>query len=561
MKKSGFLEGAFIATISIIISKVLGLLYVIPFYSIIGESGGALYGYAYTIYNLFLIISTAGIPFAISKLTSEYNALELYETKARMYKVAKKFIMIFSIVSFIICFVFAPSISKLIIGNLKGGNTINDVTYVVRMVSFALLVIPSLSISRGYLQGHKYITQPSYSQIIEQVIRIAVILIGSYLAIKVFHLSLTTAVGIAVFGATAGGMVAYFYLLRAMKKEEKKRVVINKIDQVYISNKEIVKKIITYSIPFIIIYIANTIYNSVDMILILHTLTKLGFSATDTEAISSVFTTWGVKIEMILSAISTGLIVSLIPNIVGSYVKKDMKDVNNKFNQSLKTILLVIVPLSVIISLTSQSVWTMFYGETKYGYYVLQFMIITTIVDCLNMVLTSLLQSLNRYKIIYISIITGVIANACLDIPFMYLFHHFGLYPFYGAILATFVGFSLSVILSILHLKKTMKLDYSESFILLPRILFSVLMMILFTQLISNFIPLNNPSRVIQIPILLFYGILNMGIFILVNLKPFKQLIMESAVLQSKIKKLKMMRDKLIKRKEKTWNQIRNHKK
>ena len=57
MKKNGFMEGAIIATIAIIISKVLGVLYVIPFYKIIGEQGGALYGYAYNIYNIFLIIS------------------------------------------------------------------------------------------------------------------------------------------------------------------------------------------------------------------------------------------------------------------------------------------------------------------------------------------------------------------------------------------------------------------------------------------------------------------------------------------------------------------------
>ena len=39
MKKNGFMEGAIIATIAIIISKVLGVLYVIPFYKIIGEQG------------------------------------------------------------------------------------------------------------------------------------------------------------------------------------------------------------------------------------------------------------------------------------------------------------------------------------------------------------------------------------------------------------------------------------------------------------------------------------------------------------------------------------------
>ena len=99
MKKSSFLEGAFIATIAIFFTKFLGIIYVIPFYNIVGDKGGALYGYAYNIYNLFLIISSAGIPLAISKLTSEYNALKKYKEKEYMFKQAKKIILIFSLVS------------------------------------------------------------------------------------------------------------------------------------------------------------------------------------------------------------------------------------------------------------------------------------------------------------------------------------------------------------------------------------------------------------------------------------------------------------------------------
>ena len=75
MKKNSFMEGAVIATSGIILVKIIGLIYVIPFNSIIGEKGGALYGYAYNIYMLFLSISSAGFPFAISKLTSKYNTL------------------------------------------------------------------------------------------------------------------------------------------------------------------------------------------------------------------------------------------------------------------------------------------------------------------------------------------------------------------------------------------------------------------------------------------------------------------------------------------------------
>ena len=73
MKKSSFVEGTIIATLSIVIVKILGMFYVIPFYALIGVEGAALYAYAYNIYVIFLDISSAGLPIAISKVINEFN--------------------------------------------------------------------------------------------------------------------------------------------------------------------------------------------------------------------------------------------------------------------------------------------------------------------------------------------------------------------------------------------------------------------------------------------------------------------------------------------------------
>ena len=92
------MHGTIIASLSIIFVKILGALYVIPFYKIIGEQGGALYSYAYTIYNLFLNISTAGIPIALSMIISEYITLDNIDAKERTFKIGKKIILTFSII-------------------------------------------------------------------------------------------------------------------------------------------------------------------------------------------------------------------------------------------------------------------------------------------------------------------------------------------------------------------------------------------------------------------------------------------------------------------------------
>ena len=65
-----------------------------------------------TIVSIFLGISQAGVPLAMSRLISEYNALEYYEAKERIYKVGRTFLNIIGIISFLILF-FSSAYSEL----------------------------------------------------------------------------------------------------------------------------------------------------------------------------------------------------------------------------------------------------------------------------------------------------------------------------------------------------------------------------------------------------------------------------------------------------------------
>ena len=113
MKKNSFIEGAVIATVAVIITKILGMLYVIPFYDIIGSKGGALYSYAYNIYTIFLGISSAGLPNAISKIISEYSALGYKRAIVDTYKISLRLISIISVTMFFIMFLYELHIREL----------------------------------------------------------------------------------------------------------------------------------------------------------------------------------------------------------------------------------------------------------------------------------------------------------------------------------------------------------------------------------------------------------------------------------------------------------------
>ena len=455
-----------------------------------------------------------------------------------MHKIATTLIVGFSVLSFLICFIFAPQVSHLILGELQGGNTREDVTFVIRLISFALLIIPTLSIERGYLQGHRYILEPSISQVIEQLVRIIIIIVGSYLCTYTFKLSARYSVGISVLAAAISGVVAFIYLSRITKRNRHQIGLDKNSVNTKKEDKEILKKLIMYSIPFIIVNLANTLYASTDMILVIRTLPNLGFSAGETEFISSVFTTWGIKFNTIISSISTGLIISLIPNIVKDYTEKNMPAVNNNFNKCLKIIMLIIAPLAIYMSCMSTSVWSVFYGYNTIGAKIIKYTIIVTIFDCMYMVINSLLQSLNKSKIIYLSVLLGLATNLILDIPLMYLFNYLGIVAYYGAITATLIGFLISNIISMIHLKNTMNLNYQDTLKAVPRFLISIIILILVLKTFNIILPTDSQNRLIQLINLAISGIVGTSIYLAINLKNIKSIMPDKLIKKLHLEKI-----------------------
>ena len=519
MKKNSFIEGTIVATLGILLVRAIGIIYVIPFNAIIGEQGGALYGYGYNIYQLFLSISSAGFPFAISKITREFNALGYKRAIRDTYNVSLKIISIISIVIFIVLFLFAPSIARLILGSSVGSSNINDVSFVIRMVSFAILVVPFLSVTKGFLQGFKFITPYSISQVIEQVVRVVVILLGSFLCVKVLGLPIKYAVGIAVSGAFFGGLVAYIYLKGKIRKAKLLPKEVSK-DEKVISKKEIVKKIMMYSIPFILISLVNNLYTTVDMILLSRTMNDiLKLDINVVESVIGVYTTWGIKLNNIILAVSTGLVTSLMPNIVDSFTRKDMDDVNSKFNKAIQCVLLVIVPMTIFLSMLVEPVWTLFYGSSYYGPLVYKMFVYTALFGGVYTIIVNTLQGLSKYKLVIVTVLSGLVTNAILDVPFMLLAEKLGFNASYGAIIAALVGYSLSIIISFGILNKKYGFKFNDSIKRIPSYIISWVIFILVILLLKLFIPVDLESRLIQVPILFVYGIVSFLVYFYINYK------------------------------------------
>lgn len=500
MKKNSFIEGTIIATFAIFFIKILGMLYVIPFYAMIGAKGAALYAYAYNIYSLFLEISTAGIPNAVGKIVNEYNTLNMQEAKIRAFSLGKKLLGFIAVFAFLALVFFAEDIATFIIKDLTGGNTIEDVTFAIRCISLAILVFPFLSVTRGFFQGHNVISVSSVSQVIEQVVRIALIIGGCYIALNVFNLSVTHAVGIACFSAFLGGACSLIYVEWKLYRNKK----YFKMDKVYdkdtkVTNKDIFKKIIKYAAPVIIISIAFSIYNNIDMVLILRTMEKLGFSSLDVEFIATNISTWAAKISIIITSVGLGLSSSLVPAMVEAFTLKNFKDVNRKFNKAIEIIIFVTVPMCVGISLLSGAIWTVFYGYNVVGASILSVCIFAPLFSNLYTVSNYTLQSMNKFKMVYISAITGVLINLVLDVPMMYLFNFLNIPAYHGVTCASIMGFTTTLIIAMIVLRREYNFRYGEIFRVIKKCIVPLVSMILMVILMKSFIPINYNNKFLVI--------------------------------------------------------------
>lgn len=521
MKKNSFLGGAAISTIGIVICKIIGLLYVIPFYAIIGVQGGALYSYAYSIYNMFLNLATSGIPVAMSKVVSEFNSLKYYFTKEQTFKVGLKIIGVLCVVVFLILFIFAPQIAYLIIGDVTGGNSIEDVTMVIRVIATALLVVPFLSVSKGYLQGHKIMQVSSVANILEQIVRVLVIIGGSFLALKVFHTSITTAVGVAVFGATVGAIAAYFYVYDKIRKNKKE---LNKDakrtrDEAKIDDKEIGKKIVLYALPFVAISVLQSAFTMVDVFTVVKSLVGLGYTTAISENVLSVLATWGSKLNVIVMSVATGIIMSLIPTIASSYAIKNYKEVNSKINQAIQTLLLVTVPLAVGISFMASSVWTVFYGYNELNISIFRILILSQIPLSICSVMVNANQTMNNTKQTIMALGFSVLAKICLNVPMMYLFSYIGIESYYAPIVLNMIIDTMASLYLLRVVKKATDINYLKSIRTFIKVILCTAIMVVSLSILSIFIPNVTSSRMIAIMQLILYGIIGVIIYFIVAYK------------------------------------------
>ncbi len=356
MSRKTFLQGAIILGFAGIIVKILGAFFRIPLANMIGDDGMGYYQTAYPIYVFLLVLSTAGLPTAISKIVSEKNAVGNRYGAHRVFKIS--FILMFTIgiVTSSILFFGAKYIVQL----LKNPGAY----YSMLAIAPALLFTPVMAAYRGYFQGLQDMKPTAISQVIEQFVRVAT---GFSLAFLLASKGLEHAPAGASFGATSGAAAGSLLLIWIYFKRRKtiSREIVQSAQFVTESAGKILKRVFIIAIPITIGAAIMPIMNMIDLAIVMRRLQAVGFSAETANGLYGQLTGMAGPIINFPQVLSMGIAMSLVPVISDAFERRDYGFLRYNVESGMRISMLIGLPSAFGIMVLSEQIMLLLYLMQK----------------------------------------------------------------------------------------------------------------------------------------------------------------------------------------------------
>ena len=465
---SSLMKGTAILTMGMFLSKVLGLIYIFPFYAIVGEENIALYQYAYIPYSIMLAVAISGAPIAVSKFVSKYNSIGDYQSGRKLMKSGILIMLVTGFLAFIALFMLATPIAGLVIKSEEQVFTVEQIASVIRWVSFALIVVPFMSLWRGFFQGYDKMQPTAISQLVEQIVRIVVLLGGSFLVVVVFNGKAETAISFAVFaafiGAIGGLIVLYYYWKKYQPEFNLLRS--QSVTTTQLPMSSIYKEVIKYSIPMVFVGVANPLFQLVDMLTFNGAMASIGLAAV-TDSYLSMINFMTHKVVIIPVMLATGFSMALVPTITKYFTQGEYLSLRHAMDKTYQILIFITLPAVVGISLLSNEIYFLLYSESEMGGSILAHYAPVAILFALFQVTAALLQGIDYQKWIVFSLLSGILVKLALNIPLIRMMEAD------GAILATAIGYGVSITINMLVLKKA--LNYKSEMVVRRVMLIAIL--------------------------------------------------------------------------------------
>lgn len=431
------MNGAVILSAAAFIAKILSAVYRVPFQNMVGNSGFYVYQQIYPIYGIAMTVALNGFPIFLSKLVAETSTIN--EQKSLL----KKSSVLLSILSgvFFLGIYFSASLIA------KGMGDAN-LEPIIRTVSWLFLFIPFLAISRGYFQGTFRMLPTAISQVGEQFVRVAVILIAAFLYTRNQWDEYQMGT-IAMSSSWIAGSVACIILGVALYKEKsvKSEQPLEAISITEtLSYKKIAKRFATEGLTMCLLSALLILMQLIDSFTLYNGLIENGSNAFEAKNLKGIYDR-GQPLVQLGMVIATAFSASLIPLLSQSFAQHNKK----AFNRAAKSLMRITATFAMaattgMIVLMPYLNLTLF-GDTD-GNLVLSVYSVAVLFASLIGAYNTIFQSQNKHKVSLVALLIGLGVKLVLNEWFI---------EQYGTL-----GSSGAIVVSLFAILVVMRLDASK---------------------------------------------------------------------------------------------------
>ncbi|MFO8059580.1 MAG: oligosaccharide flippase family protein [Bacillota bacterium] len=364
MRRDSFLRGAFILLIGSLVSRLLGAVYrfVLPWLMGGGDQGAygmALFGMPYSIYSIALVLSTMGIPLAISKLVSEASAVGSVRQVRRVFFVSLGLLAAMGAVVTVGLYYLSPFLANQVWKN-------PDAYYSMVALAPAVFFVAVMSAFRGLFQGLQTMTPHAVSQIVEQIFRVITMFV---LVIVLIPHGLKYAAAGATFGATGGAFVGVLYLgwVYMRHRRELWRREVGDALEGRTGIGDMIREILVFAVPISISGIIMPLMRFVDAAVVPSRLMATGYSVVSATTAYGYLESYSMPLVNVPAVFTAAIAISLVPSISSSLARGDREGIREKALASLRLAALIGVPSAMGLFILSTEIPAFFWRCPEAG--------------------------------------------------------------------------------------------------------------------------------------------------------------------------------------------------
>ena len=337
-QKQTFLGGAAVLALATAAVKVIGAIYKIPLNRLLGKSGFGYFNTAYDIYAVLLMVSTTGLPVAMSRMISESRTLGRTRQIRQIYRV--------SLVVFLIIGLAGAGGMAILCHQLSSVMSQKESWFAILCLSPAVLFISLISADRGFFQGQSNMMPTSISQVLEALVKLAVGLIAAWIFKKQTG-SMIYAAGGAILGVTVGTLVAMLYTTFKRRRAMAELDAESCGDETVLPRKQTARQLLSIAVPITLGAAGMQLIIAIDGAVYMARLKGAAGFATETANDMKGIYNFCQTIFNMPCAFITPLTISVIPAITEQLTRRASQAAKTVAESAIRVTSLIAMPCSV----------------------------------------------------------------------------------------------------------------------------------------------------------------------------------------------------------------------